>query len=242
MLLGITTSPRPDGAFYLQKTVNSAIQAGFDDIIIFAEPDSPAVFAPASRVSLIQNQKQLGNYGNFASMAALLLGFSRQSTSQFIVTAEDDVVFCRNAREKISDKAYGPSSEADFGFFAAYSSSCHQDHVPENSVAPIKTSSLWGACCLVWTPESLAATINHFDFRSWRGLDDNKPSVGDPRIKHVDTCISKVLSKLGHKMWFCNPSLVRHIGKVSSLRKIAWTAGRDCEEFEDDQKKEDQLD
>jgi len=236
VILGITTAPRPDGVQYLENTLISAKKAGFHRVILCCDDIMPPLEQfgdecfPSGGIQVFVNPKRLGNYGNFKELAEKVLHFS--DDNEPIVTAEDDIEFCSDAHKQILlDMAFTPID--DFGFFAAYSSSCHQNHLLPNSVAPLKTTSLWGACCLVWTKESLQALVNHKTFKEWRGLDDNRYSIGDPRIKHVDTCISKVMDKLDRKMYFCRPSLVRHIGTISSLRKKAWTPDRNCNEFEE---------
>lgn len=239
MIIGITTAPRPDRASYLSKTIDSACSAGFGEIFVSAEPGKDVgVFPECSEYiscNCFRNEKTLGNYGNFRRLAEILILEAYEN--EIIVTAEDDVEFCDNAAKKIVDFMQpflvGREKAKDFGFFAAYSSSCHQEHLQPNSTAPLKTTSLWGACCLAWTKESLRALLDHKIFKEWRGMDENKPSIGDPKIKHVDTCISKVMDKLDRKMYFCRPSLVRHIGVVSSLRKKAWTPDRNCNDFEE---------
>lgn len=238
MIIGITTAPRPDGASYISRTVNSAIAAGFNELLVCGEPGTDvSQFSKIPGVITSKNQSTLGNYGNFKFLAESLLNLDDLFEQEIIVTAEDDVEFCDNAARKIVDFMQpflaGREKASDFGFFAAYSSSCHQEHLEPNSIAPLKTTSLWGACCLVWTKESLQALLGHKLFQGWRGVDDNRPPVGDPKIKHVDTCISKVMDKLGKDMYFCRPSLVRHIGVVSCLRKKAWTPDRNCNDFDE---------
>lgn len=236
MILGITTAPRPNGFSYLSKTIDSAFSAGFDSIVVFAEPGTDVYDvqwgSDFRSCDAHRNVYVLGNYGNFKAMATSVL--NRASSTETIVTAEDDVLFCENAAKKIEEQVNKLRGD-DFGLFAAYSSSVHQTHLEPNSVASLKTTSLWGACCLAWTKESLQSLLDHKIFKEWRGLDDNRPSVGDPKIKHVDTCISMVMDKLNRKMYFCRPSLVRHVGIVSSLRKKPFTDGRDCLEFSGEQ-------
>lgn len=239
MILGITTAPRPGGERYLSKTIGSAYSAGFCRMVISAEPVTDVGEFPECSefvsCDCFRNDKVLGNYGNFKALAEKLLLLC--DDDDVIVTAEDDIEFCADAAKKIINFMQpflaGREKSKDFGFFAAFSSSCHQGHLQPNSIAPLKTTSLWGACSLVWTKESLQALLDHRIFKEWRGLDDNRYSIGDPRIKHVDTCISKVMDKLDRKMYFCRPSLVKHIGVASSLRKKAWTPDRNCNEFEE---------
>lgn len=238
MILGITTAPRPDGVIYIERTVQSALDAGFSDILIVGEPGADiSHLSKLPGVVASKNQCVRGNYGNFRYLAKSLIELDDLFNHEIILTAEDDVEFCVDAAKKIVDFMQPFLAERekakDFGFFAAYSSSCHQEHLQPGSIAAMKTTSLWGACCLAWTKESLRDLLDHRIFKEWRGLDDNRYAIGDPRIKHVDTCISKAMDKLDRKMYFCRPSLVRHIGVVSSLRKKAWTPDRNCNEFQE---------
>lgn len=230
MFIGITTAPRPDGVSYLETTLSSIYHAGFrSDVHIRAEPGSnfgASVLTPGLMISTHKNEFRLGNHNNFLALATDLIQFAEAFDEEYIITCEDDVVFSRDCKEKIRLSLDSlTANDERFGFLALYTSSIYQRAIPEG-IHYYKAPSLWGACALAWTVESLRAVITHKDFTGWRGLNSNPPPVGHPDICHVDTCIGNVLIKLKRKTFFMRPSVCQHIGEVSSLRKVKLTDER----------------
>jgi len=229
--LGITTAPRPKEAYYLDLTVASAIRTGFREIFVFAEPGSRTDLPrnEGANIEVIQNPARLGNYANFRAVAEFLASSFSEKNS--VVTCEDDVVFGADAAKKIDSLVLSLGKNEDFGFLSPYTSSIYQRSIPEG-VHPWPSKSLWGACCLAWTPKSLLKIISHPHFQKWRGLDSNKPPIGSPEICHVDTCIGETAIRLGMKTYFMKPCCCDHVGAVSSLRNVKLHPDRRTTYFE----------
>ncbi len=225
MICGITTAPRDNGAYYLDKTVESLALAEPSDVVIFAEPGS-RIECPGRSPLVIQNIERLGNWGNFRECAAAVLDMAIIRGHKHVVTCEDDVVFHKDAL-KIADSELTRLELAGepVGFLALYTSSIYQRAIPEGTHY-YKATSLWGACALAWPVESLKLVLDHPVSKKWRGLMSNPPPLGHPDICHADTCIGNVIIKLGLKTFFMNPAVCQHIGEVSSLRRVKLTAER----------------
>lgn len=229
MFVGITTAPRPDGACYLGGTIRSLFDAGFTGgLHVRAEPgsDVSGVCHAVGPLVLSMNPAKKGNHHNFMTLGLDLVQFSRAFNQKYVITCEDDVVFSPNCKDKIEQALDDLTARDDkFGFLGLYTSSIYQRAIPEG-IHYYKAKSLWGACALAWTVDSLNAVITHKDFTGWRGLDSNPPPAGHPDICHVDTCIGNVLIKLGLRTYFCKPAWCQHCGVVSSVRKVKLTPER----------------
>lgn len=229
MFIGITTAPRPEGVCYLGETIESIGRAGLTGgLHVRAEPgsDLSGIRYATGPVVVSNNITRKGNHNNFLALAMDLVEFSTAFGEKYVTTCEDDVVFSGNSEPFIRESLDKLTAKDDkFGFLALYTSSIYQRAIPEG-IHYYKAKSLWGACALAWTVDSLKAVITHKDFVGWRGLDSNPPPVGHPDVCHVDTCIGNVLIKLGLRTYFMNPCVVDHRGEISSLRKVKLTDER----------------
>ena len=233
MICGITTAPRDQGAYYLDQTIAS-LQASHARIIhVSAEPGSiiPEKEVQLSHFWTVFNETRLGNWSNWRACAERVFSLAVETNEKFVVTCEDDVVFHPDALKIANSELTRLKEEGEkVGFLALYTSSIYQRAIPEGTHY-YRAKSLWGACALAWPVESLRAVLDHPFAQKWRGMGPNPPSVGHPDICHADTCIGETLIKLGLKTFFMKPSVVRHIGAVSSLRKVKMTPERNCSHF-----------
>ena len=233
LICGITTAPRDQGAYYLDQTISSLRVANAKRIHVSAEPGSivPGFESPLFPDWVDWNKCRLGNWSNFRSCSEEVLAFAKKTEEQFVVTCEDDVVFHPDAL-KIANSELTRLQEAGekVGFLALYTSSIYQRAIPEGTHY-YRAKSLWGACALAWPVESLRAVLDHPFAQKWRGMGQNPPSVGHPDICHADTCIGETIIKLGLKSYFCKPCFVKHLGEISSLRRVKLTPERNCSHF-----------
>lgn len=236
LICGITTAPRDQGAYYLDQTVASLFAAEAMLVHISAEPGSKITEAPSVLwpYCAVWNQQKLGNWSNWRACSERVLRLAKERNEKFVVTCEDDVVFHPDALNFANSELARLQEEGEkVGFLALYTSSIYQRAIPEGTHY-YRAKSLWGACALAWPVESLRAVLDHPFSQKWRGMGPNPPPVGHPDICHADTCIGETLIKLGLKTFFCNPAYVKHIGEVSSLRKVKLTPERNCAHFAGD--------
>lgn len=233
MICGITTAPRDQGAYYLEKTISSLRDADARFIDVSAEPGSkvPGFENPYSPDRVYWNAVKLGNWGNFRANAERVLALANEANEKFVVTCEDDVVFHPDALKFAHRELTRLQEEGEkVGFLALYTSSIYQRAIPEGTHY-YRAKSLWGACALAWPVESLRAVLDHPFAQKWRGMGPNPPSVGHPDICHADTCIGETIIKLGLKSYFLKPCYAFHCGVISSLRKVKLTPERQCSHF-----------
>ena len=237
MICAVITSPRKNGVSYLSDTLTSMFEAGVAAMIVSGEPESDMMTAawevPAqARIYFHHNEKRLGNHANWMNAARMAISgeYSRSLNGSkiddnIIAICEDDIVFsdkCVPVAESVVRLCDGP----DFGFVAAYTSEVYSDRIPPDcEIKTFSTYSMWGACCLVFTRESLSKIVNNEHMLNWTGIAKDLP-VGHPDIQHVDTAIGETMLELGLKGWFLRNSLVQHIGEVSSLTESGLTEGR----------------
>ena len=233
LICGITTAPRDQGACYLDQTISSLRSADARFIHVSAEPGSkvPGLEQPALPDCVVFNPFRLGNWSNFRCCSERVLFLANEINEKFVVTCEDDVVFHPDALKIANSELTRLQEEGEkVGFLALYTSSIYQRAIPEGTHY-YRAKSLWGACALAWPVESLRAVLDHPFAKKWRGMGPNPPSVGHPDICHADTCIGETIIKLGLKSYFCKPCYARHLGAVSSLRRVKLTPERNCSHF-----------
>jgi hypothetical protein len=230
MICAVITSPRKNGVSYLCETLISMVVSGVDDVVVSAEPGSGLAATARSLplsipISVHGNENRLGNHANWMRAANLAMLKSEETKDRVIAICEDDIVFSSkyvSTAESIVRLRDGD----DFGFVAAYTSEVYSNRIPfDHEIKTFSTYSMWGACCLVFTRESLTKIVNHEHMKNWTGIAKDLP-VGHPDIQHVDTAIGETMLELGLRGWFLRNSLVQHIGEVSSLTESGLTEGR----------------
>ena len=99
----------------------------------------------------------------------------------------------------------------------------------------IRTTSLWGACALVFQRELLERVVSHKVADTWQGVAPKRKKTQkrtarqnqirewkesrqrEPwRIQNSDTAIGRIVNKLGGELWFTEPSLADHIADASA--------------------------
>ena len=81
----------------------------------------------------------------------------------------------------------------------------------------VKTSGFWGSLCMLFEVGVLRDMVNHPLANSWKGIN---PSADYKEVIDDDQAIAKILRKLGKSLYVVIPSLVKHTGEVSSIKKM----------------------
>jgi len=248
--VGVTTAPRPEPT--IARCMASIEAAGFDDIVVFAEPGSHTetswnvVERPETIASPRWNLEKiepLGVWRNYVqSLADLLVGFP---DAEAIVLFQDDTVCCRGMRRLLEHELwpahdafvvspYCPDS-ADFDLGGV-------DWTPFSSGRrPI--TDLIGACCFVYPRESAQMIVDHALSKTWRG--HPRWRTRDlSKVKNLDGFIGAVVDALNtnfnvrrrgwkYRVYYANPSLVETIdrGGNSSLGHNDWKQNRGASRF-----------
>jgi hypothetical protein len=182
---------------------------------IFAEPKSTTVRG----YEVFTNKSRMGVWHNWLRAARWAI----DQRAEYIITVQDDSLFHPQSREFIESIQW----PADAGFVSLYTPKHYsldsRKQLRPAGVRRVYTSSLWGACALVWRPEALAAVINHPIAKTWLGVRGSTPAVMEKRkadpalIANSDTAIGRICNAIGLGMYFCDPSPVSHIARFSTI-------------------------
>lgn len=189
IVVGVTTAPRKERT--LAKTLASLQRSGFDQIRIFAEPESPV----PDGYQTIYRKETLGPFRNWLASLKDLLRLGGDP----ILLCQDDIVMCRGVREFLARDLW-PSPNT--GVVSLY---CSAKWRQGTGMIQIKKRNIWG-CCALCIPRKVADTICcQRDTRQWR------------RKTHIDYFIGTVMRKLNLGVFAYNPSLVQHTGDKSTI-------------------------
>ena len=197
----VTTAPRRDCT--LRQCIDSMAACGWTPTI-FAEPKSTTVRS----YETFTNKSRLGVWHNWLQASRWAI----EQRAEYIITVQDDSLFHPQSREFIESIQW----PADAGFVSLYTpkhySLDNRKQLRPPGVRRVYTSSLWGACALVWRPETLAAVINHPIAKAWCRRRPDPATVANS-----DTAIGRICNAIGLGMWFCDPSPVSHIARFSTI-------------------------
>lgn len=227
----VTTSPRQIPT--VTQCVESIIKAGWTPTV-FAEPDS--IVVPG--VKYVNNETRQGAFHNWLNSIKYAL---TKSDVKYILSVQDDSLFHPDSRE-FTESIMFPSD--DTGFISLYTAKHYSTDWSENlkptGVNRITTSSLWGACALVFERSVLQQVVDHPLTEIWTGIppanatEEERHHVLQAKKEHpyliqnVDTLIGKIMNSLHLGMYFIDPSPVEHIAVVSSIGHGSNTGKRNC--------------
>jgi hypothetical protein len=216
----VTTAPRQDPT--TEACLDSIRIAGWEPVV-FAEPGSLVV----ESYSFISNDTRLGAWHNWLKSMRWALD---RTTAPYILSVQDDSLFHPDSRSFI-ERVMWPSKNV--GFISLYTAA-HYSRNLSGEMKPvglnqIKTSSLWGACALVFPRDVVRQILDHPLTKDWTGIPPKDLSDGEKQrilrekkekpylIQNVDSLIGKVLNGIGLEMWCIDPSPVQHIATYSSI-------------------------
>ena len=180
----------------VRQTLESLSLAGFDDVILFSEPDANDLPEPCEHITILKNDKVLGNWGNFCQRARTLVDFSA-GTRYLLV--QDDVDFLPGTREWVENNwpcNNGPSS--------LYRSSAYAPEEGAWSVVKPRGPFL-GMLALVLTRGHLESLVANLD------------AMSDGENKKDDYKFGYYCHGLGIPINIANASRCQHTGECSSL-------------------------
>lgn len=219
--VGVTTAPRTGPT--LHECIQTVRAAGWNPVV-FAEPGSPATNA-----GTVWNDKQLGVWHNWLSMAKYAL----TTDAKYILTLQDDIILHPDTRNYVESMA--SSIE---GFLSLYTSRKYGRNQP-GGIRRVFTKSLWGACALAFPRDVLQAVVDHEISKTWLGARPKTKSTraqtyqgraeNPHRIANSDTAIGKAMNALSLPMEFVIPSPGRHIALHSSISHGGNTGQRNCD-------------
>jgi len=231
LVIGMNAAPRKTS--YLAETLRSIRSQVDADVHIFYEPETKLPKPLPDFCHCHGNPERLGNFFNWINMARWLLD---HTTSKWIMTVEDDVVFAKDAipfaLEICAD--YEPD---DCGFFSLYKSA-RFNHAFRGTDGPLfqilPNVQPWGSCAWLFRRESVAPMLRHPIIRDWRGTTPER-GLRDDTVDGIDIVVAVAYQAMSRKLFLFSPSLVQHIGADSAVgNNQGLTFGRTANDFNQD--------
>jgi hypothetical protein len=225
--VGIITAPREKG-FYLDRTIQSLENAGWDKINVFAEPNSP--IPESFKGDVIRRRKPYGDWTNWAT--GLYELFLSEPDTDYFLMCEDDVVFAHRAKAYVE---HALPQLKDFASLSLYTPSRY--HKPlRNRVFhnECRGKDTWSTVTVIMSHHSVLRFFSDPDVQRHRFFDifevgkgywNNKASYGIGRTSTTD-CVGNTIKdavigqwadKLKLPVYYHTPALAEHIGNYSTL-------------------------
>lgn len=241
--VGITTAPRRNPT--LKTCIESVKRAGWNPTI-FAEPGSD--LTGTEGCDIVQRPTRLGAWHNWLAMARQLLD-ENPDANVIVTIQDDTIIAprCKEFLERdlwpcpnvgfvslYTPKHYsilhvvednnGNEVSRHLSEFRARRQAKKLKHDMVTRPRPtgcwrVSTSSLWGACALIFPRAALSQIVNHRIAGNWKGVKSSKnsPQRAAHKIANVDTAIGKIVMALRLEMRTYTPSLAQHIARFSSI-------------------------
>jgi glycosyltransferase involved in cell wall biosynthesis len=196
--IGLLTAPRRVPT--IRKTLENLDGAGFGPIHIFAEPGS-ALPADIENGRLTIHTRRLGNFANFYSSLATL--FERDPDADCYAIFQDDILVAMGAREWC-EREFWPQGA---GIVSLFTPQIHSDGLPGWTLKSPGFYRIYGAQALVFRGD----VVRRF--------------LADPLVLHShglyehndDAVVSGWAARNQLPIAYHSPSLVQHVGTVSSI-------------------------
>jgi hypothetical protein len=207
--VAITTAPRPTS--YLESTLRSLANAGWDAATISAEPGArlPMGFDP-KRVAI--NPHCLGPHQNFRAALARLV--NRDAGADAYAVFQDDIEVTSGLRRLLEAGGLWPSPRV--GVVSLYTAAPnHSRRIGWHKCERLPQKA-FGALAYVFPPSSALAFLS---------------APARPTWAQTDYWVGHWCEHAQLEYWMHSPSFVRHLGEASSIDGRRITQHRQCREF-----------
>jgi len=225
--VGVTTTPRQKG-YYLDQTLRSLKNAGWTNIIVFAEPNS--IMPDDFEGDVVRRRKQYGDWTNWAS--GLYELFLSEPDTDYFFMAEDDALVCQGAKKYLE---YAIPQLGEFGSLSIYTPSKYRRKVRGffNCCEGIET---WSTVTVVMPHASVWRFFSDPDVQRHRFADIFKVQkewwLGTPHASYgagyssiidtvgntvKDAVIGNWAERTNLPVYYHTPALAEHIGYYSTL-------------------------
>lgn len=212
--VGLITAPRK-GEPTVQRTLESLKKAGWDDVVVFAEPG-----APVEHNKVVRRPDRYGDFTNwFTGLVELIISHPRH---KYIMMLEDDVVLVRNLRQYLDLRLPKLTPFASASVFCPSYFTRYTDDLWERKYEGEFTLGTQTVCM---TREMALEFISDRDVvrhRSSGVVYFTNPSENTAK----DIVIGVWAQKRNLPVCYHNPSLAQHIGDNSTLRSYYWKAAQ----------------
>lgn len=189
----------------LPQTIASLKSAGFDDPLLCVDGATDLSAYERFGLQVTAHSVARGNFANWY-LTALEVVLKNPHASMYAVF-EDDIVMSMGAREYLTRTCVEPK-----GYYNLYSSPHNERRVkPDFQGWFMSDQQGHGALALVFSGETLRKLIQEPAMMRWQ----LNPERGH---KFVDGAVQQALSRHGVLEWCHQPSIVEHMGDVSTLQ------------------------
>jgi glycosyltransferase involved in cell wall biosynthesis len=202
--IGVLTAPR--GVPMLEATLRSLHNAGFERLHIFAEPGSP-IPKEAGGHAVEIGRVRLGNFVNFYNALATL--YRKNDRAAGVVIFQDDIEVAAGLKQWCEAELF----PLGCGLVSLFTPRAHSDLRPGWRILSPGAARIWGGQALAFRRDLLEQFLS--DPQVIREVNERKTSD--------DAVAAGWAKRRGLGIAFHSPSLVQHVGRVSSL----WTSGPD---------------
>lgn len=218
--VGVITTPRNNG-YYLDHTLCSLKNAGWSDIVIFAEPNSsiPEDF----QGHVVHRRKQYGDWTNWATGFYELL-LSNHEADLFLMS-EDDALYQTDTMVRIEEAVTRLGEFASLSLYtpkkyhkphySGFHNECH-DWETLSTVSVVMTKEM----AISFFSSKMVQKHRFENILSDVG-DINYGCVCDPKNSIKDAVIGRWASRLNLPIYYHTPSFVQHIGHDSTIASDA---------------------
>lgn len=205
--VGITTAPRRLPT--VDQCVRSVIRAGWDDPVLFIDGE---VQIPPDLASLnhCHRTPALGAFPNYVlSLAELVM---RRPHADAYMIVQDDALFLETpAMREYLESVLWPGTGPCIA--SLYCSKKYNQDVPGWHKFP--SDWVWGAVAFVFSSDAAKAFLASPMIQAHRSLPD------DEGLSKIDIVIGQFASQQVIPILFPSPSLVQHIGNISTIWNVA---------------------
>jgi glycosyltransferase involved in cell wall biosynthesis len=204
LIVGVLTAPRRVPT--LATTLRSLGRAGFDRLHVFAEPGTP--IPPEARGHSVEIQRRrLGNFTSFYNALATL--YQHDDRAAGVLIFQDDIEVAAGLKSWCEAELF----PFDCGLVSLFTPRVHSDVRPGWRVLSPGAARIWGGQALAfrrdWLEQFLSDPHVIWEIRAGKDSDD--------------AVASGWAKRRGLGIAYHTPSLVQHVGRVSSI----WTGSPD---------------
>jgi len=219
LAVGLLTAPRAEPL--LRPTLRSLHEAGFDRLLIFAEPGSP-IPAEARGHEVEIHDRCLGNFTSFYNALASL--YRRAPDARGVLLFQDDIEVAAGLKAWCDAMLFPP----EHGLVSLFTPRVHADVRPGWRVLAPGYFRIFGGQALAFRRDVLEQFLT--DPQVLREIQAGRD--GD------DAIVSGWATRRSLGIAFHTPSFVQHVGRVSSMR---WRGAPDVRVIADAVKSVDEI-
>lgn len=219
--VGLITAPRKQG-YYLDQTLKSLITAGWNEVIVFAEPGS--VIPNWFHGPVVHRWKQFGDWCNWGTALYELLLSCPETDFFFMI--EDDGLVCKGAKDYLEQTL--PTLE-DFGTVSIYCPGRYHKDGFCGFHDECRGALTWSTLTVIMSRKGVRSFFSDPDVQKHRfeNIFPQNISWGfdvDPKNSAKDALLGQWALKNRLPMFYHTPSLAAHIGVHSTLsdKETTW--------------------